>query len=99
PPPLHTLSLHDALPISAPVAPQNCPNRFKIAGWFAMINASLDMCFPPILRTSRALPGWMAPLLPRDAQVHSTVQGARGPEDWRRSEEHTSELQSPDHLV
>jgi len=38
-----------------------------------MTVASLDLCFPRILRTSRGLDGWMASLLPRDAQVLSAV--------------------------
>src|SRR5437879_13912188 len=44
-----------------------------------MIFASLDLCFPRILRTSRALPGWMASLLHRDAQVLSAVRNVVTP--------------------
>src|SRR5258708_21831537 len=37
--------------------------------------------------------------LGREIERHPSGQGVGDDQRWRRSEEHTSELQSPDHLV
>src|SRR5256885_13797000 len=69
---IYTLSLHDALPISAPVAPQRP----------ALVRA--------VLRQR----------LPRGTVRTRPHGGADRESPWgRRSEEHTSELQSPCNLV
>src|SRR5258708_36664668 len=69
---IYTLSLHDALPISANVTPA-ASRYFRTAAGSAWPAASLD---PRQARPKRD-PSW--------------------PRARRRSEEHTSELQSPDH--
>src|SRR5207248_8229158 len=81
PTPLHTLSLHDALPISR-------PRTRRIAG---------SGCEPDARRTGRGSPrgrSWDPPVA-----VCWLLPSVRR---WRasgRSEEHTSELQSPYELV
>src|SRR5258708_30271030 len=69
---IYTLSLHDALPISAA-----WPGRPRAAApWIRCGRPAAAGCSLPAAGPGRA-PGW-----------------------WQgRSEEHTSELQSPDHLV
>src|SRR5207244_11048270 len=87
--PLFPLSLHDALPISC-TACRSCRS------------GAAPGCLRPA-RCSRRSPPRRAIQLPRRLQL-------RLPDSWRlrrpprvrqpeRSEEHTSELQSPDHLV
>src|SRR5207244_13208158 len=77
PPPIHTLSLHDALPISAgPPAGRGVGCRGPRAGTHA----------------GRGERG-------RAAAARAGPARRPGPAPDRRSEEHTSELQSPDHLV
>src|SRR5258708_31297583 len=68
---IYTLSLHDALPISAQ---QNRPPRLHAAGTVKSISR---FCRSTLSTTTNTL--W--------------------PSSNLRSEEHTSELQSPDHLV
>src|SRR5207253_9484881 len=91
-PPLYTLSLHDALPISPPVP---APDRVDLArGRRALARRR---------RSGSAAARRRVALHPRpEAQVADVqrrgarpVRGAQG----SRSEEHTSELQSRGHLV
>src|SRR5258708_17639683 len=81
---IYTLSLHDALPICLQVAPQ----RLRVF--------------------HGAQAGDAGPITPGQGQPARSVaclSACPGLADWRlrrndrRSEEHTSELQSPDHLV
>src|SRR5207244_10959678 len=83
PPDIHTLSLHDALPIlSAPLKGR----RGRTTGTF---------------RTGTASSGETKMVLPLTCTVYceAPITVARMPATVIRSEEHTSELQSPDHLV
>src|SRR5207244_12877739 len=90
-PPPHTLSLHDALPISQRA-------RIRKLSDFEL-RRQFDLAFDE--PTSGDKPEWR-----RDRLLTEIVR--RGGAAWRdcvsaklaaRSEEHTSELQSPDHLV
>src|SRR5205823_14139414 len=89
PPALYTLSLHDALPIwSCPVqsprpAPLACACRCSIRSSYRSCRRG---------RKSRSGP-FPSPAWP-DARRDSPCA-----HDWRRSEEHTSELQSLAYLV
>src|SRR5207244_11445402 len=88
---LYTLYLHDALPISAKFFP--CPCRItkkKINfGWPKVTRINLDK--DPVIFFVEALLGNSIPPPP---DLNSDFgKGSL------RSEEHTSELQSPDHLV
>src|SRR5947208_6746906 len=82
---LSTLSLHDALPISASVCPprrrpensSSSPTRPSFGSF--LINPPLSKKLPPVSSS------------PKDRSGTRRVNS--------RSEEHTSELQSPDHLV
>src|SRR5207244_11291293 len=97
PPPLppttdtHPLSLHDALPICwrSPVAPAPSP----------VTKEPLARGLVPLKRIRLSKPWCMTP--PRSSSsfpyARSTPGRCRPP--GGRSEEHTSELQSPDHLV
>src|SRR5438876_2289782 len=70
---IYTLSLHDALPISARSWPRSCHGREHRWGRGTGDEGRVDRIHPsPLPRCSRP---------------------------WHRSEEHTSELQSPVHLV
>src|SRR5258708_18928541 len=86
---IYPLSLHDALPILtlgvAHENRQNSPRRLY-------------------LRTARRMHGRARFREARGTCVEALrrtgrASAGRGGEDWSRSEEHTSELQSPDHLV
>src|SRR5258708_36273787 len=81
---IYTLSLHDALPILISIASRRTSGLPTPMSSSAMIRS----------RSRR-----------RDGSLHGTsaaaVAGSTAPRRMqpRRSEEHTSELQSPDHLV
>src|SRR5688500_19632847 len=76
-----TLSLHDALPISAPKTPKP----------------------PPVSRRLRLYHPWadatLHPVLEWGISVRPTSSASRSTWSRSRSEEHTSELQSPCNLV
>src|SRR5207244_10870567 len=87
----HTLSLHDALPISgrrrsasssSSRPSRACPITFRSS------SASRTATRP------RRSASWSSPT----TQLICFVSN-KPPAEWTRSEEHTSELQSPDHLV
>src|SRR5258708_29824708 len=81
---IYTLSLHDALPISGAARCSNDPGHFECFLRTAGRRArSRELGFPLLLHEGRAGP--------RHRQY--------GEAGAVRSEEHTSELQSPDHLV
>src|SRR5207244_12498867 len=95
PPPLsfYTLSLHDALPISLILGLGHAPS-------IGLANLTAHGGFLPH--------GWMGVWLALTLAITSymgieviavTAGEAQQPETSIRSEEHTSELQSPDHLV
>src|SRR5438552_2027558 len=93
PPPLYTLSLHDALPIylrhpQRPVAIGN----YDIAGEIRYRRLAVRIR-RSVLRRSASRDGRRR--IVRDRESSGAVAGVVG----GRSEEHTSELQSPDHLV
>src|SRR5207244_7230916 len=84
PPPIHTLSLHDALPIFHTDPNAGLFMSFYNAGIFLFENgAPLNRGNP---YRAAGLGGY-------------TTQAPFGTFGVPRSEEHTSELQSPDHLV
>src|SRR5207244_5228169 len=98
PPALHTLSLHDALPIST----------LRVEGELAAVavvepaDGGRDR-HPILVEEPRAVHDDHEPLrvelAVRATELrHVGVHGELLPRD-ERSEEHTSELQSPDHLV
>src|SRR5207244_11556841 len=76
---LHTLSLHDALPIWPAVQPCLSPSSR---------HSQSALCSSIIKRNKKRPPA------PRPSRILSAPNMRR-----HRSEEHTSELQSPDHLV
>src|SRR5258708_32001033 len=80
---IYTLSLHDALPIS-PTMRQSFPNP------------RLTQASHPKRQTSISIHELLYPLL---VAYDSVVLEADVELGATRSEEHTSELQSPDHLV
>src|SRR5207244_13364198 len=95
-PEIYTLSLHDALPISAVRGPKLRPRaaRYAARGLKTSNGArsiSSDICSSGVMssRTQNARPCVEATRSP-SFRVRSVIG---------RSEEHTSELQSPDHLV
>src|SRR5207244_12377391 len=90
---IHTLSLHDALPISpAPTiftiayVPSFAPGRRATTGTAGSSRKVLPACSCAASRDSTSLSRSGS-----EAQAFARKAG--------RSEEHTSELQSPDHLV
>src|SRR5207244_13047765 len=92
---IYALSLHDALPI--------CPARFQIFARVCTIRSRPSSETPSKLSPSSA----MKRSRPERTVVSTVVRRRRiSPASSpatsthrRRSEEHTSELQSPDHLV
>src|SRR5207244_9675029 len=87
----HSLALHDALPICPPSAARRGPLRRLPSPWRGRS------------RRPRPAPRGRPPA-PARPPPPSTARGAsaspaRRPLPPCRSEEHTSELQSPDHLV
>src|SRR5207244_10176606 len=83
PPQFYTLSLHDALPISALVVP--------------ICNEDIDTVFGGLRATCESLAATGALRLFDIYILSDTTDPALRRAE--RSEEHTSELQSPDHLV
>src|SRR5207244_12566615 len=96
---LHTLSLHDALPISAAgfTMAVNVTAWPKADGFSEEINVVADKEEPGRpqdvnLKDPMRVFQLNEPFVVRYSFVYQKVQSSR-------SEEHTSELQSPDHLV
>src|SRR5439155_9808096 len=83
PPQLYPLSLHDALPISG-------------TSWATSRRRPAVRWGTPRCRTCRA---WSQSWRPWRAAGGGTCQGRHDCDHARRSEEHTSELQSRGHLV
>src|SRR5207248_10067898 len=94
PPELYTLSLHDALPISRPPGGAEGGRELESREpGRPEVGVAVDQCCD--LRAKRAghargVPG---------ARVRARLSRSRGDRRRRRSEEHTSELQSPYDLV
>src|SRR5207244_13220200 len=88
-PSIYPLSLHDALPIFARV--DAIPSKLQLPGVRAAEQMHVVVDEPGNDRSSPEIdpPGV------RSRQLRHLLIGA----DRHRSEEHTSELQSPDHLV
>src|SRR5207244_12599814 len=90
--PLYTLSLHDALPISNASllslsrSPRSKKTTVLVSSPTTVVRTVLPSPTLTPLRTSRFL-------------AASSVRANRVTASLQRSEEHTSELQSPDHLV
>src|SRR5207244_13337562 len=86
---IYTLSLHDALPISS-------------CGWLSAHSSVYQNRRPSWVMPAMSEPdGWpiLRPLSPRRLTAKLSVQISPLTGAALRSEEHTSELQSPDHLV
>src|SRR5207244_10667707 len=99
PPPPHrhyTLSLHDALPISPPSLsnPRKCSCRCLPRSIACRNSDTFSNCLLAIIRSIRV----MSICTMRERVAVPAGDGAREAAATR-SEEHTSELQSPDHLV
>src|SRR5205807_9120873 len=89
PPAIYPLSLHDALPICAVASRLRALDDERVGAralGVACLVGARDR--HPRLRSGRA-----------DSLDHCAVRAAEGERDDRRSEEHTSELQSPCNLV
>src|SRR5207244_7850912 len=86
-PPTHiyTLSLHDALPISNILKPSLARGELQCVG-----ATTLDD-YRKHIEKDAALERRLQPIMVAEPSVEETIE--------IRSEEHTSELQSPDHLV
>src|SRR5205807_10654421 len=98
-PAIHTLSLHDALPISLPPGTmigkgEAWPGGQIISG--ALLDANTGRLSTAVTRSAGIV---RVGRTTRGEGVSSTAEagGARGPKEFR-SEEHTSELQSPCNL-
>src|SRR5207244_12563188 len=92
PPAIYTPSLHDALPIS----------RGKGPGRLEPERSAQDDSLRLFAARERAANGLDAADLGGSPQRSRVLRGRRSAAprgEARRSEEHTSELQSPDHLV
>src|SRR5207244_12848157 len=85
---IYTLSLHDALPISEPQATRGGSNLSQPLHRVEL-PSSMPMCPCPLHRPE-------LPQVTRCGDPQRILSLSRSPP---RSEEHTSELQSPDHLV
>src|SRR5258708_30356769 len=92
---IYTLSLHDALPIS--VAAGRELSSAPAGRSHDRSNARAFSRARQLRRVRRCPPCFVGACL-SDLSVRAVVVDARG-DVVRRSEEHTSELQSPDHLV
>src|SRR5207244_10165616 len=98
-PVLYPFSLHDALPISTTMTSwrfaTTCCCRIALRRRWRLSPRSSPSGWQPGSNTTTARPTWT--YLPTS---HSEP-GPSLPDTWiiPRSEEHTSELQSPDHLV
>src|SRR5207244_11594161 len=93
-----TLSLHDALPISRVKAltPQQILDRLQ-QRLPLLTGGARDL--PERQRTLRATIEWSYELLTSEEQLLFARLAVFAGGSTLRSEEHTSELQSPDHLV
>src|SRR5206468_8315822 len=98
-PPIYTLSLHDALPISAYLEASMLPSRTLLTKrpmphtfWVVTVNGkyATEATLPP---TMQGVSGHFESLVP--SSFASWLQAAI----YHRSEEHTSELQSRSDLV
>src|SRR5207244_7407714 len=93
PPNHHTLSLHDALPISG--APMDAARRNRESALGVTVEAEYTVGEYDIVvlsaKESEGLETWLK------QNNYNIPAGAS--QALARSEEHTSELQSPDHLV
>src|SRR5258708_27920497 len=104
---IYTLSLHDALPISPhvrckPGQPQELPRKLQSVPNLTTHAIRLDKRRIDRIRTARnhTSIAWVHMIhkqLPRPGKRVGRCCLSRTNDD--RSEEHTSELQSPDHLV
>src|SRR5207244_13261614 len=93
--PSSTLSLHDALPIYALKHGSN-PDLLNSVGRLLGRYLPKDDA-SGVQKANQQL---VDPLSERELEVLAFVaQGLQNPDIAERSEEHTSELQSPDHLV
>src|SRR5207244_13576442 len=95
-PPFYALSLHDALPICF-------GSRASAATFVSQRAASATSAS---LRSSTSTSSWdgrpgrlATSSARRDSRSATTPRGGSTVSTEKRSEEHTSELQSPDHLV
>src|SRR5690606_39301640 len=92
PPELHTLSLHDALPISIVAAP------VEVATPAAKLPPAVTARGPAAVRSpARAISSAASSVTP--APLTAPVAAMAPPVLRKRSEEHTSELQSRENLV
>src|SRR5207244_12239822 len=92
---IYPLSLHDALPISESVMSGKCRRQWQ---------ALLAQGKPVIVAVGTPIPPDDLPDPLWDSQIPfvdltGDIEGGIGDLVQTRSEEHTSELQSPDHLV
>src|SRR5207244_12266851 len=88
----HTLSLHDALPISHKTA----EIRTILGDQFQVNHLAEHPEIPHIAETGRTFED---NAILKAVTVSKHIPGFVVADDSGRSEEHTSELQSPDHLV
>src|SRR5258708_22451809 len=88
---IYTLSLHDALPIS-----EEHTSELQSVEWSARGICSYVSGLPIHVRPKRGVDH-----VDGNPDTYEHIPRADHSTDWRtdRSEEHTSELQSPDHLV
>src|SRR5207244_12926986 len=95
-PDLFTLSLHDALPISEVVGVVGQEGAPRLARWVGRpaLSVALDRALGDYQPELQLLAADALAAPARVVPCHSGNQLAQ-----LRSEEHTSELQSPDHLV
>src|SRR5258708_33718835 len=91
---IYPLSLHDALPISTPNAPTG--TVFNGTGDFVVTNGALSGPARFLFaHEGGTISGWN----PTASPTSALTAVDKAPLVTTRSEEHTSELQSPDHLV
>src|SRR5207244_12558388 len=87
----HTRSLHDALPIFAPPAERDTGDAAGVS--LMTVHTAKGLEWPVVV-----LAGMEDGLFPLSRSAE-TPEGVEEERRLARSEEHTSELQSPDHLV
>src|SRR5207244_5008368 len=97
--PTYTLSLHDALPIfSVSIGPAS-RLRHRCSSRYLRIPPLHREFRSPLPSSSHAVSPAAPELSPGISQVtYAAAYAPFTPSDSGRSEEHTSELQSPDHL-
>src|SRR5207244_11753166 len=98
PPQLSTLSLHDALPISWWSAVRWTHGRHARSRTFPRNKDHPRSCSPRAPQVAPCIP-MLGYGDSRRLRAGQKVAARTEPETASRSEEHTSELQSPDHLV